>query len=128
VAGGRPTKYCPEVLQDAQEYLESGYLEDGKVIPSLVGLALYLGVSPQTLDNWAEIPEHSEFLGILTDIKCKQHELLINSGLTGAFNSAIAKLVLGKHGYSEKSETTHQGGDKPITFQAWEITGVGAED
>jgi len=84
-------------------------LTGGKVIPSNVGLALHLRVSPQTLDNWAENPEHSEFLGILTDIQASQHELLINSGLTGDFNSAITKLVLGKHGYSEKSENTQVG-------------------
>jgi len=106
---GRPTKYSPEILAKAKEYLEGGYLTGGKVIPSNVGLALHLRVTPQTLDNWAENPEHSEFLGILTDIQASQHELLINSGLTGDFNSAITKLVLGKHGYSEKSENTQVG-------------------
>jgi len=121
---GRPTLYSPEMLAKAKEYLDSGYLFNGKVIPSHVGLALYLGVDTQTLDNWAEKPEHSEFLGILRDIQAKQQELLINSGLTGEFNSAITKLVLGKHGYSEKSETTLQGGDKPINFIPWQVTGV----
>lgn len=127
MAGGRPTKYCPEVLQDAREYLEGGYLANGKVIPSTVGLSLFLGVSRQTLENWADIPENSEFLDILDAIQSTQQELLLNSGLDGTFNPSITKLVLGKHGFQERSETTHQGGDKPITFQAWEITGVGAE-
>jgi hypothetical protein len=43
------------------------------------------------------------------------------------FNPAITKLALGKHGYSEKSETTLQGGDKPINFIPWQVTGVGAD-
>lgn len=81
----------------------------GKVIPSNVGLALYLRVSPQTLDNWADNPKHTAFLGILADIQATQQELLLNSGLTGEFNSTITKLVLGKHGYSEKSENTQNG-------------------
>jgi len=121
---GRPTLYSPEMLAKAKEYLEGGYLWNGKVIPSHIGLSLYLGVDSQTLDNWAEKPEHSEFLGILRSIQATQHELLLNSGLKGEFNPAITKLALGKHGYSEKSETTLQGGDKPINFIPWQVTGV----
>ena len=48
-------------------------------------------------------------MGILADIQARQQELLLNSGLTGEFNSTITKLVLGKHGYSEKSENTQVG-------------------
>jgi len=121
---GRPTLYSPEMLAKAKEYLEGGYLANGKVIPSNVGLALHLDVTPQTLDNWAHNPDNLEFLGIMGKIQAKQQELLLNSGLTGEFNSAITKLVLGKHGYSEKSETTLQGGDKPINFIPWQVTGV----
>lgn len=119
---GRPTLYSPEMVAKAQEYLDSGYLEDGKVIPSQVGLALYLGVRRQTIDLWADNPEHDEFIGILDAIQAKQHSLLINSGLTGEFNSAITKLVLGKHGYSEKQETTLQGAGGGAV--KWEIIGV----
>jgi hypothetical protein len=119
---GRPSKYSPEMLAKAQEYLDGEYLQGGKVIPSNVGLALHLRVDTQTLDNWADNPDNIEFFGILRDIQAKQCELLINSGLTGDFNSAITKLVLGKHGYSEKQETTLQGaGGGPVK---WEITGI----
>jgi hypothetical protein len=119
---GRPTKYSPEMLAKAQEYLDGGYLAGGKVIPSHVGLALCLGVDTQTLDNWAENPERIEFFGILKAIQATQQELLLNSGLTGEFNSAITKLVLGKHGYSEKNETTLQGqGGGPVQ---WQVMGI----
>ncbi len=119
---GRPTKYSEEMLDKAKEYLNGGYLTGGKVIPSHVGLSLCLGVDTQTLDNWAEKPEHIEFFGILKAIQATQQELLLNSGLTGEFNSAITKLVLGKHGYSEKQETTLQGAGGGAV--KWEIIGV----
>ncbi len=98
------------MVATAREYLESGYLEGGKVIPSTVGLSLYLGVSRQTIDEWGKNPEYAEFSYILEQIQSKQCSLLINSGLTGEFNSAITKLVLGKHGYSERQEITGENG------------------
>lgn len=111
MTAGRPTLYSAEVLAKAKEYLEGGYLQGGKVIPSRQGLALHLGVTRQTLDNWEKNPEYIDFFGILDAINTTQHELLINSGLTGEFNSAIAKLALGKHGYSEKTDHAHTGAD-----------------
>ena len=48
--------------------------------------------------------EHKEFSYILADIKAKQEKVLISKGLSGDFNSAITKLVLGKHGYHDKQD------------------------
>ncbi|WP_415843310.1 terminase small subunit [Xenorhabdus thuongxuanensis] len=36
---------------------------------------------------------------------------LINKGLTGDFNSTIAKMMLTKHGYSDKQEIDHRSPD-----------------
>lgn len=124
--GGRPTKYSPDVVKRAQEYLDGAYLESGYVIPSEVGLSLHLGVARITVQTWGKDENKPEFSAILGKIKAKQHELLISNGLTGEFNSAIAKLVLGKHGYSEKTENTHQGpGGAPLTLN---FQGVNAKD
>ena len=111
----RPTKYTPELLEAAYDYLNGGYKgKDGDfVIPSRQGLAYYLQVSDSTIDNWENDTDKPEFLGILNKIRQKQHDLLINKGLTGEFNAAIAKLVLGKHGYSEKHD--HRSGDKSMS-------------
>jgi hypothetical protein len=40
----------------------------------------------------------------LDRILATQELKLMDGGLTGDFNSAIAKLALGKHGYSEKHD------------------------
>ena len=46
-----------------------------------------------------------EFFNALVWIKNEQKERLLNSGLSGAYNSTIARLVLStNHGFHEKSE------------------------
>jgi len=117
--GGRPTKYCEETIKVAREYLEN-YEKHGDQIPSIAGLAIILGIRRETLHVWAKEEGKEEFSNILGAILAKQENVLINKGLTGDFNSAISKLVLGKHGYHEKVDSTLSGGDKPIALTAVE--------
>jgi molybdopterin-guanine dinucleotide biosynthesis protein len=99
----RPTKYNQEIVTKAQHYLEN-YQEYDDVIPSLAGLALVLGLSRETLRLWSKDEDKKEFFGILDRINQKQECVLINNGLNGTFNSNIAKLVLGKHGYHDRPQ------------------------
>ena len=108
---GRPTLYTPELVAQAREYLErdrSMAEQNDKsfreVIPSAVGLALELDIAETTMYRWGEESDKVEFKGILDAIQKKQHQILMNSGLSGAFNPAITKLILGKHGHHEKTE------------------------
>jgi hypothetical protein len=117
--GGRPTKYSQETIKVAREYLEN-YEEHGDQIPSIAGLAIILGIRRETLHVWAKEEGKEEISNILGAILAKQENVLINKGLTGDFNSAISKLVLGKHGYHEKVDSTLSGGDKPVTLTAVE--------
>lgn len=125
MAAGRPTKYCPELVKKAEDYYEN-FQSYGDVIPSVVGLAVALGLSEPTLYNW-DNEEHPEFFGILAKIKTKQQQVLLNNGLSGEFNAQITKLVLGKHGYKEStaSELTGAGGG-PIETK-WTVEIVGAK-
>jgi hypothetical protein len=50
---------------------------------------------------------------------------LIAKGLSGDFNSAIAKLVLGKHGYHDRVEST--GADGGPIQNKWTIEIVDAK-
>ena len=50
--GGRPTKYTPELLAKAAEYIEN-YEDAGDEIPSIAGLAVVLKVRRETLHVWA---------------------------------------------------------------------------
>jgi len=103
---GRPTKYTDELIAAALEYITS-YKMYGDEFPSVVGLAHALDVGRRTLYQWAD--SYENFKHILETIKSEQERILLNSGLRGDFNSAITKLVLGKHGYHDKQDLEHTG-------------------
>ena len=103
---GRPTKYSQEMIDKAREYLVK-HKEYGDLVPSAVGLACALDVSRSTIYLWAE--ENDVFSDILDKINSSQESQLLSGGLGGEFNSAIVKLMLGKHGYSDKQETAVSG-------------------
>ena len=73
------------------------------MIPSAIGMAMVLNLDDTTLYDWAK-QENNEFSRILPRCKKRQEFKLIHGGLEGTLNSNIVKLVLGKHGYSDKQE------------------------
>lgn len=99
----RPTKYTPELLEKAKEYIDVYNSKYEHAIPSVAGLSIALGVRRETCHVWAKEDGKEEFSNILDTINANQEQILISSGLIGAFNPQITKLVLGKHGYSDKS-------------------------
>jgi len=115
MAGGRPTKYTPELLAKAHSYLD-GFGDSGdEVIPSIAGLSLALGISRETCHDWAGQKSKREFSDIVKQISLKQESVLVNKGLAGKFNPLITKLILGKHGYHEKQQQELSGpGGGPI--------------
>lgn len=114
MAGGRPTKYNQEILDNSREYLDGGYQECGDVIPSIEGLSLYIKITRTTIYDWKTHEDKEEFSDILDEILAKQMSLCINEGLKGEFNATIAKLVLGKHGLSDKVQQDVTSGGKEI--------------
>ncbi len=124
MAGGRPTKYNDEILAKAVDYLYR-YEEEpyNDVFPSVLGLACALKLGKSTLYDWAGQEGKQEFSDILEQINQSQEKVLLTKGLTNDFNSAITKLVLGKHGYHEKQQTELSGVDgKPIEIDTqWTI-------
>jgi len=99
----RPTKYNDEVLEKARDYIENHEQYDD-LVPSVVGLAGAIDVSRSTLYKWGE--ENDEFSDILDRINEDQERKLLSGGLGGDFNSNIVKLMLGKHGYSDKHDVS----------------------
>ncbi len=102
----RPTKYKAEYATD--EYLDK-YIDDclkNKWLVSLCGLAVYIGVCEDTLQEWRKV--HSAFSVSLSRLKQVSKEMLFNKGLDSTYNSTIAKLILSSnHGMAEKTETEH---------------------
>lgn len=109
---GRPSKFA-ESLAKAKEYLMGGYETVGDVIPSVAGLACYLGVSRKTVYEW--VKESTDLSDTLEGILAMQENKLINKGLNGDFNPTITKLMLANHGYSEKQEVDHKSSDSSMS-------------
>jgi hypothetical protein len=119
--GGRPTEYTPEMAKKAAKYLstckDEYLLKKGGVLvkvnlPSIAGLAIYLGVARSTIYEWKKnVPEFSDnFEAVLA----AQEKRLVDNGLSGTYNSTISKVMLTKHGYSDKQEIDHTTGGKPL--------------
>lgn len=113
MAGGRPTDYTPELLEKARGYLDSlredTYDEVSKTwdvdMPSIVGLAGYIGVARDTIHAWVKDEKDAEFSDIIKQISEKQEQCLTKGGVGGRYNPTISKLILGKHGYHDKVDS-----------------------
>jgi hypothetical protein len=71
------------------------------------------------MEIWAK-DKNKEFSYILDRCMQVQAKTLVNNGLNNTFNSAITKLVLGKHGYHDKMEQDITSSDesmKPTVIQ-----------
>ena len=105
---GRPTLCTPELVKMAEDYLDGGWKnQEDHTFPSVLSLAIYLGVSRQVLYKW-RTEDNKPIIDILARANELGEFILVQKGVDGKFNSAITKLVLGKHGYSEKIENTNK--------------------
>ncbi|EMF4673488.1 DNA-packaging protein [Providencia stuartii] len=121
---GCPSKLTDELIAKAKEYLYGGYESFGDVVPSVAGLSCYLAIARSTTYEYAKQDSDlgREFSDIVEGILSLQENKLINGGLKGDFNPSITKIMLTKHGYSEKQEIDHRSPDgsmspKPTTIQ-----------
>jgi hypothetical protein len=90
---GRPTDYTPDIIAKLNKYLEEAIPQNMK-IPTVEGIALKLGISKDTLYEWAKI--HPEFSDALGELKMKQKEALVEIGIFGGkeINATIVALLL----------------------------------
>ena len=103
MGAGRPTTYDPSMIQKARDYVKN-YAQYGDVVPMVVGLCRVLNRGQSTLYQWAKEDGKEEFADTLKEIEEAQHQALVNKGLSGEFNAPITKIMMAKHGYSEKQE------------------------
>lgn len=120
---GRPTEYKEEYIDMAEHYLadcEDTVTERGKIqvrLPTTDGFARFLGVARSSLYLWEK--SHPDFSDALDKIRNEQQERLVNMGLSGDYNSTIAKLVLSaNHNMREKTDTDITTAGEKIVF-AW---------
>lgn len=110
---GSPTKLTPELINKAAEYLVV-FRSEGDLVPTIAGLSCYLGISRSSVYNYKD--KSADFLDILEKIEATQEKMLVNGGLSGDFNAPITKMMMTKHGYSDKQETEVTGKDGAELF------------
>ena len=108
---GRPSTYSDEIVQKAREYLET-YEQLGHAVPSVAGLSLIIKKRRSTIYEWAGDADKKPFSDILDEINATQEQVALSKGLKGDYNANLVKLLLGKHGYSDKVET-----QSTVTFE-----------
>jgi len=101
MAGGRPSKYTEETIPKTLEYMKK-WESLGHKIPSIAGLAVHLKVRRDTIHEWRKEEGKEEFSDIIENLLALQELTLSGNGLSGDFNATISKLILTKHGYSDK--------------------------
>ena len=110
MSAGRPSIYKPDMVEKARRYIANHeYYNDP--VPTVAGLACVLGVVRDTCYAWAKDENKPEFSDILGELAQKQERVLIARGLVGEFNAPITKMMLTKHGYSDKVENDHTSSD-----------------
>lgn len=105
-AGGRPTKYTHELLEKARKYANGGWIGVDPV-PMLCGLAVECGINKGTVSDWRSDPDKPEFSEICARVEVEQERILLQKGLDRTHDNSLTKLMLMKHGYTDRSEIDH---------------------
>lgn len=126
VVKGRPTKYDNTIVFKTLSYIDQcvdeieefhktrgeksdSYDRHVRVkIPTIEGLSLHLGVNKDSLYKWEK--EYTAFSDVMTKLRSRQAQALIEGGLSGDYNAMIAKVLLTKHGYRDSNEVVGKDG------------------
>ena len=114
----RPTKLTKEITEKAATYVnetKQGGLYFGD-LPTVAGLSIFVDVSRDSLYEWAKLdtPLGHQFSDTMERIGAEQEYKLIGKSLKGEYNAAISKLLLGNHGYSDRS-VVNEKSDQTVT-------------
>jgi len=113
-AGGRPTKYFPaSIFPKIEEYITNCGREQ-TALPTIEGLAGSLGVTSETIRQWAK--QYPKFSLTIKKIADKQKQQLMDDGLYGGkeVNAAMAIFLL---------KVNHKMYERPQVLQQFNIGG-----
>jgi len=111
---GRPTKYSPEVFPKIEEYISSCGREQTS-LPTIEGLALYLGITKETVYQWDK--EYPDFSDAVKKILMIQKKQLIDDGMYGGkeVNATMAIFLL---------KVNHNMREEPVVLQQFNNQGI----
>src|SRR6056300_1434746 len=109
MSGGRPTKYKPEYCQKIIDYFNVpltervGAKKEASELPMLIGFAMEIGVSYETILEWTKV--HEEFSHAYKSAKRLQEKLIAANAMNNRYNAYFAQFMLkNNHGWKDKQE------------------------
>ena len=106
--GGQPTKYRAEYCTDEFINKYVRHCKKSKELVSLCGLACYIDVSEDTLQEWKKV--HPAFSVSTEKVMRISKQMLMNKGLNSTYSSVMARFCLSaNHGMAERSDVTSGG-------------------
>ena len=113
---GRPTKYNDALQAKADSYIDSDLYAKQEAVPTLAGLAVFLGVCRDTVMVWAK--DNEIFSYTVKKLMAKQQLKLQNGGLTKEYDAGMSKFMLAaNHGMSDKTQVDLTSSDGSMTPQ-----------
>lgn len=107
---GRSSECSQEHVDKGIAYINGGYIEQGEIIPTSDGLAIYLDVARATPYNWTTQEScqfKDEFAYIVDRVQAIQGMRVVTGGLDGTFNPSFAGKIASNHGYGDKQTLNH---------------------
>ena len=101
---GRPTKYKEDFPEKVRYYTDNfDTIEEDTVIPTVAGLSLYLGITKQSIYDYAE--QYPDFLDSVKYLQSRAEKILVSSTLNRKFAEKFATFyAINCLGYSDKRE------------------------
>lgn len=124
------TKCTPELVEQAEAYVDGEWEKLGHTHPSKTGLSIYLEISVRSLQKWQEAGKKTAIIRTLERIEDLAPFYLTQGGLKSELNPTITKLALSNYGVIEKNETalTGKDGGDIKTDNKWTISVVKPSD
>ena len=96
----------------AEDYLVAYQEDDVEVIPTVAGLAKYIGTTKKTIERYrnGDGKEDTRLGTMIERIEDIQEIITVSKGLTGAFKPNVVAMILSKHGYSTKVDNVSSDG------------------
>jgi len=117
---GRPSTYIEDIHPMMADYYLESYQDRDEAIPTIAGLAVYLGIARDTVYDWGE--KYPEFSDKLARLLAVQERDLENNGLRGTYNSTITKLLLASvHGHSDRAVVDNTSSDGSMSPQVTNV-------
>lgn len=117
--GGRPTNLDDKVIEKAESYVENYNSLYGDVVPTIAGLSCVINRARSSVYKWIDENADPRFSDICDRLQSIQEKTLVNGGLSSEFSAPITKMLLTKHGYSDKQEvdlSSKDGSMSPKSF------------